>query len=80
MVATAVQEHTDWVLVLDWVTRGMQYEHKGNTLSDAVSFLLCLHTEHKGNTLSDAVPFLLVLHMEHKGSALECEGCSQSVP
>ena len=58
----------------------MQYEHKGNTLSDAVPFLLFLHTEHKGNTLSDAVPFLLVLHMEHKGSSLECEGCSQSVP
>ena len=80
MVAAALQEHTYWVPVQDWVTRVMQYEHKGNTLSDAVSFLLCLHTEHKGNILSHAVVVLLVLHMDHKGSALECEGCSQSVP
>ena len=63
MVAAALQEHTYWLPVQDCLTRVMHYEHKGNTLSDAVPVLLFLHIEHKGNTLSDAVPLLLFLHM-----------------
>ena len=52
-----------WLPEQECLTRVMQYEHKGNTLSDAVSFLLFLHIEHKGNTLSDAVPILSFMHM-----------------